>query len=107
VGGELIDPTTLYIGVPACNKEPRFEVVESANRVTVTAYAASPGLGASDCQDGATVELHEPLGSREVIDGSDGSAVALLGGRALDARGLRLRGARRPLLAARAWGSAR
>ena len=75
VWAELQDPLTLLLSVGACNAENNQATVdETAEAVTVTVVTDDPSGGA-DCADGVRVVLDEPLGVRELIDGSTGQAV--------------------------------
>jgi hypothetical protein len=75
VWAELQDPLTLLLSVGACNAENnRATVDETAEAVTVTVVTDDPP-GGVDCADGVKVMLDEPLGVRELIDGSTGQAV--------------------------------
>ena len=63
----------------SCNADPRVEVEETTTTVTVTAYVDRPGIldGRDDCRDAARVTLSSPLGTRVVVDGSNGEVLAV------------------------------
>ena len=69
--------TVLEMGVDSCNANPRVEVEETPTTVTVTAYVDRPGIldGRNDCRDAARVALSSPLGTRAVVDGSNGEVL--------------------------------
>ncbi len=69
------EETTLELGVATCNATLTTEVVEAADTVTITVTAEDTTT--FDCQDSTEVVLDEPLGQRQVIDGSTGEVVAL------------------------------
>jgi hypothetical protein len=72
-------PTRLVLSVESCNASPRAHVDEHDDRVVVT-VTADDRDDMDDCADGVVVELDEPLGDRELVDGSTGDAVTSLGG---------------------------
>jgi hypothetical protein len=80
-GAQLLGARTLVVNLNACNGENSrvTAIEETADAVTVTARTDDPP-GGDDCSDGVTVRLGDPLGVREVIDGSTGLAVEV-GGR--------------------------
>jgi hypothetical protein len=49
-------------------------VNESAQTVTIPVVTDDPAAGA-DCADGLRVVLNEPLGARDLVDGSTGELV--------------------------------
>jgi hypothetical protein len=72
---ELQDPRTLLLSVGACHAEHnRASVNESAQTVTIPVVTDDPAAGA-DCADGLRVVLNEPLGARDLVDGSTGELV--------------------------------
>lgn len=69
------DGTTVSMAIAACDANPRAEVQESEESVTITVTADRPGPDREDCGGGLTVDLSEPLGQRSLIDGSNDEPV--------------------------------
>lgn len=69
------DGTIVDMTVASCNANPSAEVDESDERVVITVMADRPGPNRDDCADGITVRLSDPLGSRQLIDGSNDEPV--------------------------------
>lgn len=64
--------TDLGLSIEACNAARKeADVVETAEEVVITVTSFDDSEG-DDCADGVDVELGAPLGSRTLIDGSDG-----------------------------------
>ncbi|GIL34284.1 hypothetical protein [Phycicoccus sp. DTK01] len=76
VGGRP-DSSRLDVAVESCNQDPRVEVVETVDRVSITAFVARPGLldGQGDCLDLVRVTLADELGTRAVVDSESGQAL--------------------------------
>ncbi|MGY1905029.1 MULTISPECIES: hypothetical protein [unclassified Modestobacter] len=61
----------LHLWLETCNGDPKTDVVQTDDDVTVTVVSTKHDPGDA-CQDAVTVTLDDPLGSRTVIDGSTG-----------------------------------
>lgn len=73
------DATTFEVGVASCNGSPAVAYEENVDSIIVEAISWIPdGDDRDGCGDLVTVELAEPLGDREIIDGFSGRAVPLL-----------------------------
>jgi hypothetical protein len=69
-----VEGRSLHLALNACNlRDYEQDVDEGPAAVTITVTAV--GKNQDDCADGATVTLAEPLGERELIDGSDGEPI--------------------------------
>lgn len=73
IGGATVRGKTLELTVGSCKGSPTAKVVESNERVTITARAdlSNP----DDCADSLTVELEGPLGDRQLVDAFDGETL--------------------------------
>jgi hypothetical protein len=70
-----VDGRALVLSLNACNlRDYERDVDETSSSVTITVTAV--GKNGDDCADGAIVPLAEPLGERELIDGSNGEPIA-------------------------------
>lgn len=69
--------TQLALGLDTCNADLSAEVDETEHEIviSVTARNDSP----DDCADQLIVDLTEPLGTRSVVDASDGEDVSVEG----------------------------
>lgn len=71
------DPTDtiLDLGVASCNATITYEVAETSTTVTITVTTENSTSG--DCLDQLFVELDDPVGQRQIIDGSSGAVIPL------------------------------
>lgn len=70
VPGVSEDGRTLYFQVQSCNGNPEATVVSESNETVVVRVISDVQTGDSQgCSDGVTVQLAEPLGDRQVVDG--------------------------------------
>jgi hypothetical protein len=65
------------IGVGSCNGHPAVEATESADNVSVRVTSYVPNGDRNDCQDVVSVKLERPLQGRVLIDGTNGSHIAV------------------------------
>lgn len=71
-GAQLLPDGTLVANLNVCNAgENTVRVSEARDEVVVTAKTDGP-VGGDDCSDGVTVPLDDPLGDRQLVDGSTG-----------------------------------
>ncbi len=69
------DGRTLRLAVDTCNADLMARTEESPSQVTVTVTARHDTN--DDCQDVLVVNLERPLGTRQLVDGAAGEAVAV------------------------------
>jgi hypothetical protein len=67
------DGRTLSFAVNSCHGGPETSAEESTTQVRIE--VRSDTSGEDECADGATVELEQPLGDREVVDAKTGKAL--------------------------------
>ncbi len=60
----------LALGVNTCNADLSADVDETEDKIVITVTARNDS--SDDCADQLIVDLAEPLGTRSVVDGSDG-----------------------------------
>ncbi|MEN8235196.1 MAG: hypothetical protein ABFR89_09775 [Actinomycetota bacterium] len=75
------DDTRLGLALNSCNADLRVGVAEQDDQVVILAsdeQAPLIRLSGNDCLDGYVVQLSDPLGDREVVDGTDGSIVSVM-----------------------------
>lgn len=71
------EKSRLVVTVDACNADPRLlKAEETSAEVRLFVEADLSALGRSSCADSLTVDLSEPLGDRQVVDGHNGSIVS-------------------------------
>lgn len=72
-------PTVVRVSVAACKGQPyEAHVSESAGEVVVRLTTTrQQGAAAPSCSDLVSVQLHEPLGSRRLVDDSTNRPVSL------------------------------
>ncbi|MDQ1382527.1 MAG: hypothetical protein QOJ71_3246 [Actinomycetota bacterium] len=66
---------TLHFAVSTCHGKPTTRVVETARQVHL--LVTSDTSSSDKCADGGSVTLHEPLGSRTVIDDKTGKPISV------------------------------
>ena len=75
--GDVSGERTLRVTVASCNKNPTGDIVETAETVTITAFARPAGRDENACADGLALTLDSPLGERAVVDGATGRTVPI------------------------------
>ena len=77
IEARLSAPDRFVLGINTCNKNPEVSrLVETDVDVQAEVVAdALPFLYGGDCRDGVDVQLHEPLGDRDVVDTHIGEVV--------------------------------
>lgn len=72
---QLLPDGTLVANLNVCNAgENAVRVSEASDEVVVTAETNGPVAG-DDCSDGVTGPLDDPLGDRQLVDGSTGEPI--------------------------------
>lgn len=67
------DGVTVEFGIDTCNADLEAQVVESDTRVEVTISAENDTT--DDCADSIVITLDQPLGDRQLINGSTGKVL--------------------------------
>ncbi len=68
----------LVVSVASCNSDPRLHSIREGDsnvRIKVVSNSWPFREGQDDCADGVVVQLNQPLGERELIDGHNGREV--------------------------------
>lgn len=74
-GAQLLPDGRLVANLNVCNAgENTVQVSESDGEVLVTARTDGPVAG-DECSDGIAVPLNDPLGDRELVDGTTGEPI--------------------------------
>lgn len=77
IDARLEGESTVILSIEACNAETNRATVTETEREVVVSVTTDDLVLDDMCADGLVVDLEEPLGDRQLVDGTTGEAVSV------------------------------